>query len=115
MDPIACVRKLGPAIFHVHAKDVKVDAENAAVNGVLDTKEYGDEINRSWIFRTCGYGHDQKWWNDFVSMLRLVGYDGVISIEHEDSLMSAQEGLTKAVAFFKQVLLFEKKGDITWA
>jgi len=115
MEPIACVRKLGKAIFHVHAKDSKVDPFNTAVNGVLDTKHYGDEINRSWIFRTCGYGHGMEWWKDFVSTLRMVGYDGVLSIEHEDSLMSSMEGLTKAVEFFKQVLIFEKPGAITWA
>jgi sugar phosphate isomerase/epimerase len=115
MEPIACVRKLGKAIFHVHAKDSKVDPFNTAVNGVLDTKHYGDEINRSWIFRTCGYGHTLGWWKDFVSMLRMVGYDGAISIEHEDSLMSSMEGLKKAVEFFKQVLIFEKPSAITWA
>lgn len=115
MEPIACVRKLGKAIFHVHAKDSKVDPVNTAVNGVLDTKHYGDEINRSWLFRTCGYGHGMEWWKDFVSTLRLVGYDGVVSIEHEDSLMSNMEGLGKAVEFFKQVLICEKPSAITWA
>jgi len=115
MEPIACVRKLGKAIFHVHAKDSKVDPFNTAVNGVLDTKHYGDEINRSWVFRTCGYGHSMEWWKDFVSTLRMVGYDGVVSIEHEDSLMSSMEGLKKAVDFFKEVLIFEKPGAITWA
>ncbi|HOZ49389.1 MAG TPA: sugar phosphate isomerase/epimerase [Candidatus Hydrogenedentes bacterium] len=115
MDPIACVRKLGKAIYHVHAKDSRVDPFNTAVNGVLDTKHYGDEINRSWIFRTVGYGHGREWWNDFVSTLRLVGYDGVISIEHEDSLMSNMEGLSKAVALLKQALLFEKVTAMTWA
>lgn len=116
MEPIACVRKLGgEAIFHVHAKDSKVDSANTAVNGVLDTKSYGDEINRSWIFRTCGYGHSMEWWKDFVSTLRMVGYDGTLSIEHEDSLMSNMEGLRKAVEFFKEVLIFEKPSAITWA
>ena len=115
MEPIACVRKLGKAIFHVHAKDSKVDPFNTAINGVLDTKHYGDEMNRSWIFRTCGYGHGMEWWKDFVSTLRMVGYDGVLSIEHEDSLMSSMEGLRKAVDFFKQVLVFEKPSAITWA
>lgn len=115
MDPIAVVRKLGDAIFHVHAKDVKVDPFNTALNGVLDTKHYGDEISRSWIFRTCGYGHTLGWWKDFVSTLRLVGYDGVLSIEHEDSLMSSMEGLRKAVQFFQEVLIWEDRGKMTWA
>lgn len=116
IDPVDAVRAIGgKAIFHVHAKDSKVYEQNARVNGVLDTKHYNDEINRSWIFRTCGYGHSLEWWKDFVSTLRMVGYDGVLSIEHEDSLMSSAEGLTKAVEFLKQVLVFEKKGAMTWA
>jgi sugar phosphate isomerase/epimerase len=116
IDPVDAVRAMGgAAIFHVHAKDSKVYEQNARVNGVLDTKHYGDEINRSWIFRTCGYGHSLEWWKDFVSTLRMVGYDGVLSIEHEDSLMSSAEGLSKAVEFLKQVLVFEKKSAMTWA
>ncbi|HOQ32943.1 MAG TPA: sugar phosphate isomerase/epimerase [Candidatus Hydrogenedens sp.] len=115
MDPCAVVRVLGKAIFHVHAKDSKVDATNTMVNGVLDTKHYGDEIHRSWIFRTCGYGHSLEWWKDFFSNLRMVGYDGAISIEHEDSLMSNREGLTKAVEFLKQALIAEKPTAMTWA
>ncbi len=116
IDPVEAVRAIGgKAIFHVHAKDSKVYEQNAKVNGVLDTKHYGDELNRSWIFRTCGYGHGLDWWNDFVSTLRMVGYDGPLSIEHEDSLMSSAEGLTKAVEFLKKVVIFEKQGAMTWA
>jgi sugar phosphate isomerase/epimerase len=115
IEPVNAVRALQGAIFHVHAKDSKVYTQNSLVNGVLDTKHYGEEAKRAWIFRTCGYGHDQAWWNDFFSTLRMVGYDGAISIEHEDSLMSAQEGLTKAVEFLKNSVIFEKKGAITWA
>lgn len=68
------------------------------MNGVLDTKHYGDEIHRSWIFRSVGYGHAHQVWKDMMSNLRMVGYDGCISIEHEDSLMSVNEGLMKAIA-----------------
>jgi len=115
MDPIVSIKALGKAIFHVHAKDCRIDPENTACTGVLDTKHYGDELNRSWIFRTVGYGHGEGFWRDFVSMLRTVGYDGVLSIEHEDSLMSVNEGFQKAVAFLKGILLTEKTGGMWWA
>jgi sugar phosphate isomerase/epimerase len=115
IDPVASIRKLGPAIYHFHAKDTKIDPINSAVNGVLDTKHYGDEINRSWIFRSVGYGHDAQVWKDIISNLRMVGYDDVISIEHEDSLMSVNEGLMKAIVFLKDVLAFESKGAMWWA
>jgi sugar phosphate isomerase/epimerase len=115
MDPIKSLRALKGTLYHVHAKDCIIDPLNADVNGVLDTKHYGDEINRSWIFRTVGYGHGLDFWTDFVSTLRLLGYDDVVSIEHEDSLMSPAEGLGKAVAFLKGVLLSQPRGAMTWA
>jgi sugar phosphate isomerase/epimerase len=93
----------------VHAKDVAVDPFNGALNGVLDTKPFGDATARSWIFRTVGYGHGHEVWKNMISALRLVGYDDVLSIEHEDLLMSPREGLTKAVSFMKDVILAEKR------
>lgn len=117
MDPCASIRELGKAgaIFHFHAKDTKVDTYNTAVNGVLDTAHYGNEISRSWIFRTVGYGHGEEFWKGIISELRLAGYDYAISIEHEDSLMSGREGLLKAVSFLKNVLLYEDRGSMFWA
>ncbi len=115
MDPLKMVRALKECIFHVHAKDCKVDPSNVALNGCNDAKPYGDEINRSWIFRTVGYGHSAKWWKDFVSELRLIGYDGVLSIEHEDSLMAMEEGLQKAYALLDNVVVKKKPGEMFWA
>jgi sugar phosphate isomerase/epimerase len=113
---IACaIRACGESIFHFHAKDCKLDRQNIAVNGVLDSKPYTNEIRRSWIFRTVGYGNDFAQWKDIVSNLRMVGYDHVLSIEHEDSLMSAEEGLKKAVAFLKSVVISESPGEAYWA
>ncbi len=115
IDPCAAVRALQGAIWHVHAKDTSIQQWNATVNGVLDTKHYGDEIHRSWIFRTVGYGSSRQFWCDFVSALRMVGYDHALSIEHEDSLMTPKEGLEKAIRFLQSITLIEPKGDVTWA
>ena len=115
MDPLKMVRALKDVIFHVHAKDCKIDPTNTALNGVNDATPYGDVINRSWVFRTVGYGHSTSWWKDFVSELRLNGYDYVLSIEHEDSLMAMGEGLQKAFATLKEVVIDKKPGDIFWA
>ena len=114
MEPVAVIRALGDAIFHFHAKDTKLDKYNTAVNGVLDTKPYGDELHRSWVFRSVGYGNDTLYWKDIISNLRLVGYDYAISIEHEDSLASQNEGLSKAVATLKECLLTEEVGKMWW-
>lgn len=114
MDPLVCVRDLGDAIFHVHAKDTWLDAQNIRVNGVLDTKQYTNEKDRSWIFRTVGYGHGQEFWRSLVSELRIAGYDAPISIEHEDSLMSVNEGFGKAVQFLKETVITEQPGAAWW-
>ncbi len=115
IDPILSVRALEKTIFHIHLKDTKIYEANSKINGVLDTKSYGKESVRSWIFRTVGYGHGEDFWKDFVSTLRMVRYDGVLSIEHEDSLMSKDEGFYKAVDFLKKIILKESAGRMWWA
>jgi sugar phosphate isomerase/epimerase len=115
IDPIAATRLLGDAIFHVHAKDTQMYPTNLVRSGVLDTKPYVDERNRAWIFRTCGYGHGAEWWKEFVSTLRMFGYDGVLSIEHEDSLMSPEEGLTKAAQFLRELVIEQQPTAPWWA
>ena len=115
IDPVDAIRYLKGAIHHFHAKDCKLDDSNVKLNGVLDTRHYGDVINRGWVFRTIGYGHDYTAWKAMISMLRVVGYDGAVSIEHEDGMMSVREGLEKAIAFLKDVVLFESPGEMWWA
>ena len=110
VDSVAAIRALAGSIFHVHAKDCRVDRINTMANGVLDGKSYTRELERSWIFRTVGYGSDAIFWKDLVSALRMTGYDHAISIEHEDTLMSGAEGLRKAVAFLKPLLIAEPAG-----
>jgi sugar phosphate isomerase/epimerase len=114
IDPIAAVRVLGDAIHYVHAKDTQLYPANMPRTGVLDTKPYTKERERSWIFRTVGYGHGAEWWSEFISTLRMYGYDYVLSIEHEDSLMSPEEGLTKAAALLSQVVIKEKPAAAWW-
>ena len=116
MDPVAVVRELKGAIYHVHAKDTKIDKYNTAKNGVLDTKHYSDELNRAWVFRAVGFGNGESYWRDFVSNLRLCGYDGVLSIEHEDSVMTVDEGLRKAVSVLAPIVMTEDKPrTMSWA
>jgi sugar phosphate isomerase/epimerase len=117
IDPAASIKELGSqnAIFHVHAKDTFVDPHNTQINGVLDTKPYDRLADRSWLFRTVGYGHAEGVWRDIMTALRTVGYDYVVSIEHEDALMSIDEGLHKAVEFLDRLLIKEPATDMWWA
>ena len=115
IDPVASVKYLGKAVHYVHAKDTRIDPENTAIAGCLDTKHYGDIGGRSWLFRTCGWGHGREFWAAFATALRTVGYDHVLSIEHEDSLMSSMEGLTKAVEFLRPIVIKDRPGAMWWA
>lgn len=117
IDPITAIKKLGRenAIFHFHAKDTYLDKENIKVNGVLDTKHYSEILDRSWTFRLVGYGHEEKIWKDMISTLRAVGYDYVISIEHEDMLASTDEGLKKAISLLKGAMFKEELTEMWWA
>lgn len=114
IDPVAAIKSLEGAIYHVHAKDTAIDAQNTAVNGVLDPKSYRDVVHRSWIFRTVGYGHSLEEWRRITSALRTVGYDHVLSIEHEDALASVNEGFGKAVAFLREMVLSETPTQAWW-
>ncbi len=114
VDPVAAIRALGDAIVHVHAKDSYVDELNIAANGCNDHKPYDQIADRAWTFRSIGYGHGADVWKKIVSELRLAGYDYVISIEHEDALMSNDEGLAKGVALLKEVNIFEEPGEMFW-
>jgi len=114
VDVPTAIRALGDSIFHVHAKDVALDRQNVAVNGVIDAKSYRRMAERSWLFRSVGWGHDETEWKGIVSALRLAGYDYVMSIEHEDALASVDEGLRAAVDLLSRVVLTEPPVDAWW-
>lgn len=114
IDIPTAIAALGEAIFHFHAKDVAIHPANRNRNGVLDTKSYAQMAERSWLFRSVGWGHGELEWKAIVSALRLAGYDGVLSIEHEDALLSVHEGLSSAVAMLSRVVLTEPPVEPWW-
>jgi sugar phosphate isomerase/epimerase len=72
----------------------------------LDPKDFFQiDKERSWNFRTIGYGHGEEFWRSFLMTLRLVGYDGVLSIESEDPLIEGEESLGIAVGFLRKILV----------
>lgn len=102
MDPVSSILALQDRIYHFHAKDTAIFPNRTALNGVLDTKSYKDISARSWAFRTVGYGHGADTWKAIISTLRLVGYTGAISIEHEDGSCPYKKALSKRSAFLKK-------------
>jgi sugar phosphate isomerase/epimerase len=116
IDPVEAIKAVAAAgaMFHFHAKDTYIDRANVARNGVLDTKAYSRFLDRSWSFRTVGYGQPEKVWRDIMSALRTTGYDYVVSIEHEDGLLGIDEGMTKAIQFLNGILFKDRQMEEMW-
>lgn len=115
IDPSYAIRALGTAVHFFHAKDTYLDQSNIRINGVLDAKPYTEIPNRAWTFRTAGLAHGSTTWNQIFYALRLAGYNGPVSIEQEDPLLNAQEGIKKSVSFLSSILLENPPGQIWWA
>jgi sugar phosphate isomerase/epimerase len=102
-DPLAAIDALGSAILHTHAKDTFINKPVAALTSRLENGSLMDVPGRAWSYITLGYGNDQQFWKDFCYRLRMVGYDGWLSIEHEDVLLSREEGVRKSVELLQAV------------
>jgi len=114
MDPVACVRRLGPLVFHAAAKDTAL-TPGVDVRGVLDTSfervpaDAPDKVptgtgfwctawpeDPAWRFVAVGTGHDVDWWTGFLRALAEVDPDMAVNIEHEDAALGRLEGLALA-------------------
>ncbi|APH06267.1 sugar phosphate isomerase/epimerase family protein [Bacillus weihaiensis] len=116
IDPVAAIKILGKenAIHHFHAKDTYIDQDNVNMYGLTDMQPYGEVQTRAWTFRSVGCGHSLTEWNDMMSALRTYNYDYVVSIEHEDPIMSIDEGFERAVTNLKTVLINDKPSQMWW-
>jgi sugar phosphate isomerase/epimerase len=85
IDYLEAVERFGPRIFHTHAKDTEVLEHRR--------REVGVNGGGWWRYVIPGYGEID--WGVYISRLRRVGYDGVLSIEHEDSTLGREEGFRK--------------------
>lgn len=94
IDVVGAVKEFRERIFHVHAKDVSVDGAKLA--------RVGCQGDGWWRYTLPGYGRIR--WGEFITTLRQIGYDGVLSIEHEDSAFPAEEGFAKAARYLNALL-----------
>jgi sugar phosphate isomerase/epimerase len=107
-DPLAAIDALGDAIHHVHAKDTFLNKPALDLTGRLETIGHENVKDRSWSYITLGYGHGEQWWRQFCYRLGLNGYDGWLSIEHEDIVLSRMEGMRRSVDLLKTTMIEEK-------
>jgi len=106
-DPLAAIRALGDAVHHVHAKDTAMNKAVQDLTSRLETLGHGNVKDRSWNYVTLGYGHGEQWWREFCYGLRLNGYDGWLSIEHEDIVLSRMEGMRRSIDLLKRTMIDE--------
>jgi sugar phosphate isomerase/epimerase len=107
-DPLAAIDALGDAIHHVHAKDTFLNKPAVDLTSRLETIGHENVKDRAWSYITLGYGHGEEWWRQFCYRLRLNGYDGWLSIEHEDIVLSRMEGMRRSVDLLKRTMIEEK-------
>lgn len=98
VDPYAPIDEFKDRIFHVHAKDAAIDREQLAQTGILTDFSW-------WSYRIPGRGELD--WKKLLGMLKANGYDGTVSLEHEDAayegtLEAVENGLLDGKAYLEQ-------------
>lgn len=102
IDPVIFVKTFGQRIFHVHAKDFEVQEDEMRRDGVLSTGSW-TSMHRAARYRVPGWG--QVPWRRVMTALLEVGYDYVLSFEHEDPVMSEKDGAEKAIEFLRPLVI----------
>jgi sugar phosphate isomerase/epimerase len=104
VDPVVFVQALGDRIYHFHAKDGEIVPHNVGRSGLLAHGDWS-RIDRGFRFRIPGWGDVP--WNRLLTELRLVNYNYVLTVEHEDATMSREDGVTKAINYLKPLIIHE--------
>jgi len=111
IDPVIFIQELGDRIFHVHAKDGEIVEHNVRRSGIQPTGKW-DRIDRGFRFRIPGWGSVP--WKRVLTEFMLVGYDYVLSYEHEDVVMSREDGLEKTIDYLRPLIIkgrYKGRGD----
>ncbi len=117
IDVLETIAYLGDLLLHVHVKDTRMENRNLKLQGLLDTTQTpAHPEKRSWTFTLIGWGHDQKFWRDFITTLRFIGYEGALSVEMESDYMDVKDGLEKSIDFLRPLVMEAppKKGTSWW-
>lgn len=104
-DPIAAVDALGEAIYHVHAKDTRLEPNHQLTSRLKTLSLFTDARDeRAWNYVTLGDGHSEAFWRDSCTALRNAGYDDVLSIEHENPAIDPVDGITNSVTLLRRAM-----------
>jgi sugar phosphate isomerase/epimerase len=98
IDPVASAAELGDAVAFVHAKDTLLHPDRIARHGVLDFRWPADAETMPWHFAAVGHGRPAEEWARLLEAIRATGYDGAVSIEHEDPNLEPEAGVRASLA-----------------
>jgi sugar phosphate isomerase/epimerase len=93
IDPVTTIRALGDRVGFAHAKDTLVHPDRVALHGVLDFRWPAGADTMPWHFCAVSRGRPLEEWRQLIDALHGVGYDGPVSIEHEDPTLSPEAGI----------------------
>ncbi len=102
IDPVVFIKEFGDRILHVHAKDWELQKDILHIDGVTGTGSW-QRKDRAARYRVPGWGDVN--WRRIITALLEVGYDYVLSFEHEDPVMSEEDGIEQAIAHLKPLLI----------
>jgi sugar phosphate isomerase/epimerase len=102
IDPVVFIHEFGDRIYHAHAKDSEIVKEAVGRSGVIPNGQWARR-GRGFRFRVPGWG-DVNWRRVMTALLE-VGYDFVLSYEHEDPMMSREDGCKKNIEFLRPLVI----------
>ncbi|MBS7657462.1 MAG: sugar phosphate isomerase/epimerase [Candidatus Bathyarchaeia archaeon] len=111
IDPVLAIYTHRDRIYHCHAKDIEIVTPYLSRSGVCCTGTW-DKIDRGFRYRTVGWGDLN--WKKLITALIQVGYNSVLSYEHEDPIMSAEDGAEKAIRYLTPLLIQKPVKKIWW-
>jgi sugar phosphate isomerase/epimerase len=104
IDPRCVIEDVGERIGFAHGKDTLIHADRVRRNGVIDFRHPVDPAMATWHFAAVGDGHPVQEWTELLDALGDAGYDGDVSIEHEDPRYAAEEGIERSLGALQQAL-----------
>jgi sugar phosphate isomerase/epimerase len=110
IDPVVAVRALHGRIGFVHGKDTLVHPDRVALHGVLDFRWPADADTMPWHFCAVGHGRPLAEWRALFAAIAEAGYDGPVSIEHEDPRLDVEAGIEASLEGLRAALAAEVRG-----
>ena len=102
IDPFVAMHYLNGLIQNVHLKDTLIHKPNAQLRGLFDSTSLEEYPKRSWTFTIPGWGHDEQVWREVIATLRILGYEGILSLEMESEYIEIQKGWRRRLPLSNQ-------------